>query len=783
MVRMVNQGDISVWSSATGQVTLSQSDELGAGGEGAVYSLQSHPDLVAKIYHPDRRTDAVINKLGVMINYPPRTEDEQTGHLFVAWPSHFIHENDATGDVIGFLMPKVDKSGSLFEYYNPSLRRRVAPHINYGNLCTAARSLATALDRLHGNGYVVGDINESNAYITDNEHVTLIDSDSFQITDHHTVPPHVYRSLVGKPEYTPPELQGVSFAQVDRNIFHDRFALAVVIYQLLMEGTHPFRGIYTGPGEKPQQETCISNGHFLYSASRTVPLRPVPSAIHWDTLHDDIRALFLRCFDDGHSNPQARPGPRDWVAALDNAMLTIRQCNQNPSHWYFGNQPNCTWCARKLIVNIEAFPDNPGAHTFVPPQPQSQPQLPQTQSQTQQAQPQTQPQTQTQQPQTQPPQTQPQQPQPQTQRRLIPFVWGWISFMLSMILDGLIFLIRRPIRWAMRPPNQIYKIPILVVVALFALWGLSTLSGWLFSLAFLIVGVAMIDRESGVMRMVVANGFRKPPSWINTRQSRFVILRLILALILVVLGVLLLLTEVGTRVALDWPFDAAQGSSPAAVIPVPTSTPANTPTPIPTPTPVPTPIPNNAQGFNAVGFGVPEASMAIRFECPGMPDSPNWQGISALFGDGGNSAPLPHDGAGWTAQAWSLTLYERGHNPEIDWPGDFPEIPGIIDELHENRWKMGIKASWDLPEEGVPVRLMLSMSVMRDGTQQPLNTVHYRHDDAPHPLTVIFADALEAGQVSSDNRDDHVRLFLSAAVKERDSFGSLEDCEVWLFKE
>ena len=374
-----------------------------------MYSLNSHPDLVAKIYHSNRRTDAIINKLDVMINYPPRTEDDLTGHLFVAWPSHLVY--DTASEVIGFLMPKVEKTNSLFEYYNPSLRRRSAPHVNYANLCSVAKSLATALDRLHGSGYVVGDINESNAYITENEHVTLIDTDSFQITDYQTTPPTIYRSLVGKPDYTPPELQGISFAQVDRNIQHDRFALAVVIYQLLMEGTHPFRGIYTGSGEKPQVETCISQGYFLHSTSRAIPLRPVPSAVEWNTLHEDIRALFRKCFDDGHLNPQARPAPRDWVDALDEAMRTLKQCPLNASHWEFDKQASplgsapCAWCERKANIGIESFPNHPGAQSFVPPQ--SSPQI-----QTQPPSP-SPPRSQT----TQPPQPQtpqPQQPQPQS---------------------------------------------------------------------------------------------------------------------------------------------------------------------------------------------------------------------------------------------------------------------------------------------------------------------------------------------------------------------------------
>jgi len=460
---MVNQGDIIVWSGATNQITLTQSDELGRGGEGAVYSVPSNPDLVAKIYHPNRRTPEVISKLTVMTNYPPRTQDERTGHLFVAWPSQFIQDNDAAGEVVGFLMPKVDKAGSLFEYYSPGLRRRVAPHINYGNLCTAARSLAMALDRLHGAGYVVGDINESNAYITDEEHVTLIDSDSFQVTDYQSTPPKIYRSLVGKPEYTPPELQGVSFAQVDRTVQHDRFALAVVIYQFLMEGTHPFRGVYTGQGEKPQQEACISNGHFLYSASRNVPLTPPPSAVPWNSLHQDLQTLFLRCFDDGHSDPQARPQPREWVAAFDSAMRTLTQCAQNPSHWHFSHQP-CVWCARQITAGLDSFPDA-RARSFVPPTPQSQPQPTPQQTQPAPA-PQPRPAPQPQQSQPAPvPQPQPAPAPPPAPRSgggpgLLSTIWGWISVFLSMILDVVLSIFY----FVLTPPSTFWKLGIALVV-------------------------------------------------------------------------------------------------------------------------------------------------------------------------------------------------------------------------------------------------------------------------------------------------------------------------------
>ena len=367
---MTSQDPRAVWSQTTGRILLHPDNILGSGGEGAVYRLPSHPDLVAKVYHPDKLTSETIGKLKVMIDYPPRTENEQTGHIFVSWPKDTLHDV-YSGTVIGFLMPMVDKTNDLYEYYNPSSRRRNAPHVNYANLCSVAKSLATALDRLHGitYAYIIGDINESNAYITEDKQVTLIDADSFQVTDSRTDPSTIYRCFVGKPEYTAPELQSISFADEDRNIDHDNFALAVVIYQLLMEGTHPFRGIYTDPGEKPQVETCIAQGYFLHSArvGRRVPLMPPRTALPWESLPANLRALFRRCFDDGHSDPAKRPNPRDWENALNEAMKDLRQCHVNPNHWYFGNKlgargMNCTWCARP----IEAFPTQRKTASFAP---------------------------------------------------------------------------------------------------------------------------------------------------------------------------------------------------------------------------------------------------------------------------------------------------------------------------------------------------------------------------------------------------------------------------------
>ena len=353
------------WNEETGSFTLSSSDELGSGGEGTVYNLPDHPELVAKIYHQDKRTRRTFRKLEVMIEYFPVKGDPDSGHLYVAWPQGIIYDGHG-GEAVGFLMPRVEKKNSLLDYYNPRVRSLNAPQVNYRDLCSTARSLATALAELNGRGYVVGDINESNAHITDDEHVTLIDADSFQVRDHGVSPADVYHCLVGKPDYTPPELQGANFEVEERNVNHDRFALAVVIYQILMEGGHPFSGVYEGEGEPPQREDSISEGYFLYSQSRMVPLESLPrDRILWESLDDRLRSLFTRCFDEGHSVPESRPSPREWADALDETARSLSTCDSNPNHLYaarpasetenFAGSP-CPWCARRDLTGLDSFP-------------------------------------------------------------------------------------------------------------------------------------------------------------------------------------------------------------------------------------------------------------------------------------------------------------------------------------------------------------------------------------------------------------------------------------------
>jgi WD40 repeat protein len=322
---------------------------IGSGGEANIYTVQINSELVAKVYHQPHGDYA--RKLAFMVANPPVDPLAKEGRVSIAWATELVTD---LGLVVGFLMPKLDtsKAKPIFQYYNPSERRKESPTFSYVSLLRTARNLARAVRSVHSRGYVIGDVNESNVLVAEDAIVTLVDTDSFQVNDG----TRVYRCTVGKPEYTPPELQGMSFRDVDRSVEHDLFGVGVLIYQLLMEGTHPFGGVFTGQGEAPELQDRIKSGHFPHGRRR-VPYKPMPLAPSFQMLPVALQELFLLCFEVGHGNPAARPTADVWSKALGEAEDSLVRCGVNGQHYYSGHLGVCPWCERAVkLKGRDPFP-------------------------------------------------------------------------------------------------------------------------------------------------------------------------------------------------------------------------------------------------------------------------------------------------------------------------------------------------------------------------------------------------------------------------------------------
>jgi serine/threonine protein kinase len=315
-----------------------------------VYALASDPGQVAKIFHKPSVERAT--KLKAMIVMPPDDPTRSQGHVSIAWPTELIYNGAALP--VGFSMPRVDERRAvpLSVVYNPGARRDKTPGFTWRYLVRTARNLAAAVSSLHQRGYVVGDLNESNAMVNQATQITLLDCDSMQVA---RPDGGYYRCLVGKAEYTPPELAGQDFAQVDRTTAADDFALAVLIFQLLMEGVHPFQGVWKGQGDPPGPEALIKLGHFPYSGLQLCA--PPPFALPFSVLPEVIRAALLRCFVDGQQYPNRRPTARAWTTILAESEAGLQECTRNSAHWYASHVTSCPWCER-----VQRGLDDPFSH-------------------------------------------------------------------------------------------------------------------------------------------------------------------------------------------------------------------------------------------------------------------------------------------------------------------------------------------------------------------------------------------------------------------------------------
>jgi len=204
---------------------------LNQGGEGSVHAHPEQPGSLVKIYSsitPER-----AEKVLALIEYAQQNGQSALKHA--AWPSEAIYAPGSSRNVIGFTMPRI-KGRPIHSFYSPKERKQTFPNMSWRQLIKISQNTAIAFEGLHQSGVVLGDINEGNFLVTDEGFVKLIDCDSYQIS----IQGRTYKCPVGVGMWTPPELQGKSFADVVRTADHDAFGLAVLIFQLLFIGRHPF---------------------------------------------------------------------------------------------------------------------------------------------------------------------------------------------------------------------------------------------------------------------------------------------------------------------------------------------------------------------------------------------------------------------------------------------------------------------------------------------------------------------------------------------------------------
>ncbi|MFC5284350.1 protein kinase domain-containing protein [Pedobacter alpinus] len=288
------------------------------GGEGAVYEILSPPNYrnsVAKILYPEKRTNERRYKVRYMVDNPPANIQDGNGHNFLIWPQQILLDNN---DFVGFIMPKAEgidleelcrvklkpELGSEWQkFYRDNSDSMILRLI----LCS---NIAKAVNALHATGhYVIGDLKPENIRVKSNGLVSILDLDSCQISDGGQIR---FQSKMNTTKYNPP----------DRVVEHkelswDLFILGIIFYEILF-GCHPGQGTlqphlnnqFTTP------ELKLRNGYFPFGSNGH--FFDVIATPHNDfkNLPYSVQKLFLRCFDQGITNPAIRPNTTDWLNNL-----------------------------------------------------------------------------------------------------------------------------------------------------------------------------------------------------------------------------------------------------------------------------------------------------------------------------------------------------------------------------------------------------------------------------------------------------------------------------------
>ena len=278
---------------------------IGSGGEGSVYEHRSDPSMVIKVLHRQHATPERAAKLQAMRNNPPQNSQA------LSWPNAVEYD----GSELRYQMPRASEgAGTVYRFISANERRQLPQHQQeYEYRTRIGFRIAEAFRGLHAMHVRIGDVNPSNILVRADGSVMLIDCDSFQIPG----PPghQPYPCVVGSPEYTAPEID--DFRRQFRSHDSDNFALAVLLYQLLGNGSHPYAGIDTSAADSVSNIRERIKGHRFAHHPREGHWRPTLGQMRsWGAMPAPVQNTFRQAFSPMASRI-GRPTADAWASILE----------------------------------------------------------------------------------------------------------------------------------------------------------------------------------------------------------------------------------------------------------------------------------------------------------------------------------------------------------------------------------------------------------------------------------------------------------------------------------
>jgi DNA-binding helix-hairpin-helix protein with protein kinase domain len=293
-------------------------EKIGGGGQGDVYDVIKKPNAVAKIFHKNKLQESG-RELREKIDLQITDFNDLKNNDNISWPRITLF--DEQEDFIGYAMLKA-QGNPLTKLAHPKLYTKYFPNLDRIRIVTMLLKLLDVVEILHKNKVYLGDINTENIICNSQTYQPFfIDTDSYQIINHSKI----YRCPVGRPEMTPLEHYGKNYLEITRTVESDQFSLAILMFQCLMLGRHPYDNI---GGGNPVEN--LVNGRFPYGKGGAAPGRDgaIPMGAWyniWSHLTYNVKTLFIKTLGEGVKNPSSRATIDEWKDALVKYQYAIKK--------------------------------------------------------------------------------------------------------------------------------------------------------------------------------------------------------------------------------------------------------------------------------------------------------------------------------------------------------------------------------------------------------------------------------------------------------------------------
>jgi len=324
------------YSRRINDVIVNTSSVVGKGATATVYKARYDNDdedhLAAKIYASASKFNA--EKIMAMLPSLPQEiyfkPGENKNHIQLAWPVAILKDDQHRN--VGYLMKLFDKKNSFpLDYFYDGIlfkKMNLPSEAALSFKIEIAKNLSYLVHQIHSYGHFFIDLKPQNILIAKDKHfVSFLDCDGFSITDRSG---KKFPAELVSMDYISPEVTKNKLLPKDLDEKQDRYALAVVLFQLLNNGTHPFQGIVKDKnlGSSTNDQNAADK-LYPYGLELNNEISPRPQSIHhlWPK---ELRELFDKAFVGA---PSQRPSAAAWWKYFKELLANkdLARCSTKPN--------------------------------------------------------------------------------------------------------------------------------------------------------------------------------------------------------------------------------------------------------------------------------------------------------------------------------------------------------------------------------------------------------------------------------------------------------------------